>query len=66
MEKDHSSRYFIYSGSIKMYRDFREVHWWEGMKKNIAEFDAKCPNYQQVKVENQKPGVLAQNIELPE
>ena len=36
------------------------------MKKNIAEFDAKCPNYQQVKVENQKPGVLAQNIELPE
>jgi len=36
------------------------------MKRGIAEFVAKCPNCQQVKVEYQKPSGLAQNIELPE
>ena len=36
------------------------------MKKDIAEFVPKCSNYQQVKVERQRPGGLVQNIELPE
>ncbi|KAH0784113.1 hypothetical protein KY290_003711 [Solanum tuberosum] len=39
---------------------------WNGMKKDIVEFVAKCPNCQQVKVEHQRPGGLAQRIELPE
>ncbi|WMV13915.1 hypothetical protein MTR67_007300 [Solanum verrucosum] len=39
-----------------MYRNLREVYWWNGMKKDIAEFVAKCPNCQQVKVEQKKPG----------
>ncbi|WMV47194.1 hypothetical protein MTR67_040579 [Solanum verrucosum] len=49
-----------------MYRDLREVFWWSSMKKGIAEFVAKCPNCQQVKVEHQRPGGLAQNIEISE
>ncbi|WMV09812.1 hypothetical protein MTR67_003197 [Solanum verrucosum] len=36
------------------------------MKKGIAEFVAKCPNCQQVKVEHQRPGGMAQNIEILE
>ncbi|WMV25094.1 hypothetical protein MTR67_018479 [Solanum verrucosum] len=32
-----------------MYRDLRELYWWNGMKKDIAEFFAKCPNCQQAK-----------------
>ena len=35
------------------------------MKNDIAEIVAKCPNCQQVKAEHQRPGGLAQNIELP-
>src|SRR5688572_30381325 len=35
------------------------------MKRDIAEFVAKCPNCQQVKIEHQKPGGLAQDIEIP-
>ncbi|KAH0689476.1 hypothetical protein KY289_016834 [Solanum tuberosum] len=66
MEEVHSSRYSIHLGSTKMYRDLREFYWWNGMKKGIAEFVVKCPNCQQVKVEHQRPGGLAQNIELPE
>ncbi|WMV19458.1 hypothetical protein MTR67_012843 [Solanum verrucosum] len=40
-----------------MYRDLREVFWWNGMKRDIANFVVKCPNCQQVKVEHQKPRV---------
>ena len=66
LEEAHSSRYSIHPGSTKMYRDIREVYWWEGMEKDIAEFVSKCSNYQQVEVEHQRPGVLAHNIELAE
>ncbi|WMV09746.1 hypothetical protein MTR67_003131 [Solanum verrucosum] len=38
-----------------MYRDLREVFWWNGMKRDITDFVAKFPNCQQVKVEQQKP-----------
>ncbi|WMV54654.1 hypothetical protein MTR67_048039 [Solanum verrucosum] len=65
MEEAHSSRYSIHLGSTKMYRDLREVYWWSSKKKGIAEFVAKCLNFQQVQVEHQRPGSMAQNIELP-
>ncbi|XP_019264385.1 PREDICTED: uncharacterized protein LOC109242013 [Nicotiana attenuata] len=42
----------------------REIYWWDGMKKDIAEFVAKCPNCHQVKIEHQKLGGLLQAIEL--
>ncbi|WMV09138.1 hypothetical protein MTR67_002523 [Solanum verrucosum] len=35
------------------------------MKKDIAVFVAKCSNCQQVKVQHQKPGGLAQDIGIP-
>ena len=45
LEEAHSSRYSIHPSSTKMYRDLREIYWWEGMKKDITEFVAKCSNY---------------------
>ena len=47
-----------------MYCDLREVYLWEGMKMDIDEFVAKCPNCQKVKVKHQRLGALAHNIEL--
>ena len=35
------------------------------MKKDVAEFVAKCLICQQVKAENQKPSGLMQQIEIP-
>ncbi|WMV41847.1 hypothetical protein MTR67_035232 [Solanum verrucosum] len=61
----HSSQYSIHSGATKMYHDVHEVYWSNQMKNDIAEFVAKCLNCQQVKVEHQKPGGLAQNICFP-
>lgn len=61
----HYSLYSIHPGAIKMYHNIREVYWWDGMKKDIAEFVAQFPNCQQVKIEHQKPGRLLQAIEIP-
>ncbi|WMV58317.1 hypothetical protein MTR67_051702 [Solanum verrucosum] len=48
-----------------MYRDLREIYWWNGMQKDIATIVAKCPNCQQVKVKHQKLGGLSQGIDIP-
>ena len=66
LEESHISKYSIHPGATKMYHDFRELYWWEGMKKDTAEFVAKCFNCQQVKVEHQRPRGLDQRIELLE
>ena len=46
LKEAYGSRYSIYSGDTKMYCDLQEIYWGEGMKKDIAEFVARCPNYQ--------------------
>ncbi|MCF8704092.1 hypothetical protein L3055_11200, partial [Corynebacterium sp. MC-02] len=55
MGEAHYARYSIHPGSTKMYHDLRCLYWWDGMKRDIAEFVAQCPNCQQVKIEHQKP-----------
>ena len=52
MEKAHSCRYSIHLGSSNMYRDSREVYWWEGIKKGIVELVSEFPKCQQVKLEH--------------
>ncbi|KAH0647574.1 hypothetical protein KY285_032822 [Solanum tuberosum] len=61
----HNSRYSIHPGATNMYRDLRELFWWNGMKRDIAHCVAKCPNCQQVKVEHEKPGGMTQEINIP-
>ena len=48
-----------------MYHDLKQIYWRDGMKKDIAENVAKCPNCQQVKDEHLKSGGLSQIIEVP-
>ncbi|XP_070025018.1 uncharacterized protein [Nicotiana sylvestris] len=48
-----------------MYHDLKEVYWWNNMKRDVADFVAKCLNCQQVKAEHQRPGGLLQSIEIP-
>ena len=42
LEEAHKSKFFIYPGSNKMYQDLKRNFWWQGMKKDVAEFVAKC------------------------
>ena len=58
MEEAHKSAYTVHPGSTKMYRDLREVYWWNNMKREIADFVSRCLICQQVKVEHQRPAGL--------
>ena len=60
----HGSRFSIYPGSTKMYHDHKQIYWWDGMKKDIADYVSKCPNCQQVKAEHLKHGGLTQIIDV--
>ncbi|KAH0709413.1 hypothetical protein KY284_010840 [Solanum tuberosum] len=66
LEEVHSSKYSIHPGFTKMHRDLREAYWWSSLKTSIVEYVVKCPNCQQVKVEHQRPGGMAKNINLSE
>ncbi|XP_019227726.1 PREDICTED: uncharacterized protein LOC109209018 [Nicotiana attenuata] len=48
-----------------MYNDLKEVYWLNDMKRGVTDFVAKCSNCQQVKAEHQRPGGLAQRVEIP-
>ncbi|XP_070009901.1 uncharacterized protein [Nicotiana sylvestris] len=65
MSEAHYLWYSIHSGSAKMYHDIKDVYWWNDIKKNIPKFVARCPSFQQVKVEHRKLGGLMQTIEIP-
>ena len=65
LEKAHGSRYSIRPGATKMYHDLREVYQWDGLKRDIAEFVAKCLNCQQVKAKHLKLGDLTQIMDVP-
>ena len=58
MEIAHSSSYTMHPGSTKMYKDIKSLYWWLGMKKEVADFIARCLTCQQVKAEHQKPAGL--------
>ncbi|GKE80952.1 putative reverse transcriptase domain-containing protein, partial [Tanacetum coccineum] len=59
-------RYSIHPGADKMYHDLRDLYWWPGMKKDIAEYVSKCLTCSKIKAEHQKPSGLLQQPEIPE
>ncbi|XP_071925131.1 transposon Tf2-1 polyprotein [Coffea arabica] len=66
LEESHRSKYTIHPGVTKMYHDVKGLYWWEGLKKDVAEFVQRCLICQQVKAEHQKPSGLLQPLEIPE
>ena len=64
MEKAHSSRYSIYPGT-KIYKDWHKIYLFNGIKKEISNFVARCTNCRQVKVEHQGPRGLTLIVNVP-
>ncbi|XP_075486269.1 uncharacterized protein LOC142525869 [Primulina tabacum] len=62
----HKSKFSVHPGSTKMYMDLKNSFWWNGMKRDVAEFVSRCQVCQQVKAEHQRPGGLLQPLEIPE
>ena len=42
MREAHFSVYSIHLGSTKMYHDLKDTYWWNGIKRDIADFVSKC------------------------
>ncbi|WRX13589.1 Reverse transcriptase domain - like 10 [Theobroma cacao] len=42
LEEAHMATYVVHLGATKMYQDLNEVYWWEGLKRDVAEFICKC------------------------
>ena len=55
LEEAHTTPYAMHPRTIKMYRTLKSVYWWPVMKKDVAEYVAKCLVCQQVKIEHQVP-----------
>ena len=66
MEEAHCAAYAMHPGSTKMYLTLKTQFWWPKMKKDIADFVAKCFTCQQVKIEHQAPAGKLQSLPIPE
>ena len=66
LKKAYNSRFSIHFGGTKIYQDLKRNYWWKGMKREIAEYIAKCLVCQQIKVEHQRPAGLLQPLEIPQ
>ncbi|GJT58011.1 putative reverse transcriptase domain-containing protein [Tanacetum coccineum] len=66
MDEAHTSRYSVHPGADKMYYDLRDLYWWPGMKRDIAEYVSKCLTCSKIKAEHQKPSGLLQQPKIPE
>ena len=61
----HRSKMAIHPGRDKMYQDMKRVFFWAGMKKDVAEYVARCLVCQQVEAKQKKPGGLLHSLEVP-
>jgi hypothetical protein len=65
LDEAHNSAYSIHPGSTKMYLDLKTRYWWRGMKKEIAQYVARCDTCQRTKAEHQRPIGLLQPLLVP-
>ena len=42
LQEVHFIAYSVHSGAIKMYHIIKDLYWWDGIKKDIADYVAKC------------------------
>ncbi|KAL0440435.1 UNVERIFIED_CONTAM: Transposon Ty3-G Gag-Pol polyprotein [Sesamum latifolium] len=66
LREAHNAPYAMHPGTVKMYQNLRPYYWWQTMKKDVAEFVAKCMTCQQVKAEHQAPAGKLRPLSIPE
>ena len=52
LEERHKSRLSLHPGMNKMYQHLKETFWWQGMKKDVAQFVSACLTCQKARVEH--------------
>jgi hypothetical protein len=64
LKEAHETAYSIHPGSEKMYQDLKKRSWWYGMKREIAEYVARCDSCQRIKSEHQRPAGLLHPLQI--
>jgi len=65
LEEGYKSRLSLHPSMTKMYQDLKETFWWQGMKRDVAQFVSACLTCQKAKVEHQRPDGILQPLEIP-
>jgi len=52
LEEGHKSHLSLHPGMTKMYQDLKETFWWQGIRRDEAQFVSACLTYQKAKVEH--------------
>ena len=52
MEEAYFAAYSVYPGATKMYHSSRDLYWWNGLEKDVADYVSKFLTCQQVKAEH--------------
>jgi len=65
LNEAHNSMYSIHPGCMKMYQDLKDHFWWRDMRKDIAEYVAKCDICRRIKAEHQRPAGLLKPLDIP-
>ncbi|GJX35574.1 putative reverse transcriptase domain-containing protein [Tanacetum coccineum] len=50
MDEAHTSRYSVHPSADKMYYDLRDLYWWPGIKKDVAEYQPEIPEWKWEKI----------------
>jgi hypothetical protein len=66
LKEAHEIAYSIHPGSEKIYQDMKKRFWWFGMKREIAEYVARCDSCQRIKAEYERPIGLLQPLQIPQ
>ncbi|KAL0292520.1 UNVERIFIED_CONTAM: Retrovirus-related Pol polyprotein from transposon [Sesamum radiatum] len=66
LQEAHNAPYSMHPGTTKMYQNLRPYYWWQTMKKDVAEFVAKCMTCQQVKAEHQAQQITWSSVSQTE
>jgi len=64
LEEGRKSCLRLHPDMTKMYQDLKETFWWQGMKKDVAQFVSACLTCQKAKVEHQRPGGNLQRLKM--
>ena len=65
LEEAYCSAYAMHLVNTKMYRTLKEHYWWQGMKKDIADYVSKCLTCKKVKAKHKHPAGLSQSLPIP-
>lgn len=66
LREGHQSLFHLHPGRDKMIEELRELFWWKGLRRDVADFVSKCLVCQKVKFERQKSSGLLQPLSVPD